>query len=448
MRNCAILLAILLFLTGCASPQPVDFHVSSADCHIDAGSKAVNCVNVLVTANGGDTIVPPTATSLPSTSTSTIVPSVTASPTPTFVMQLPDIQNDSFEGSYHAEPGGAIFDGWNGWFCDLPYTAYRCEVPKEWNPYQPYMRTPEFKVEEVANRVYKGKRSQHLFCANGVCRAGIFQVLTGLIPGETYTITAMGQMWIADGAEIDPKRPKYDFPCIQRDSKNACIQWGNDLYHSDRATQDDLTAAFMVMGVDLTCNTQAFTGSISWSRDYGSVDGLYDKYAPMQLSFTAQQTCATLFIGGYSRFAKGHNDFYIDSVSIKASGQFPVNTPNPTQATPVSTPQVTPTQIGAPSGTPDVFVGCDGYPCQIKGEGLIFEVLVGLNVRSGYSTSATVVGSYGKGAKVPVWCVMQMDKDDLNEWGSTEQCGQAKSWFAMKVNGTKMMQEAAGPQGR
>jgi hypothetical protein len=126
--------------------------------------------------------------------------------------------------------------------------------------------------------------------------------------------------------------------CVRRDAKNQCYDWGSDPYHSDRATEDDLTAGYMLLGVDLSCGTNAFDPGIQWSQDYGYYQGLYDHYAPMHLTFVAQKQCATLYIGSYSRFAKGHNNFYTDEATLTVIGGSNAPLPAVTPAAPTPTP--------------------------------------------------------------------------------------------------------------
>jgi hypothetical protein len=412
----------------------------------------------------------PTPTAAPATATgvATTVASATsgptASPLPTIVVPAPKLANGDFEGCYHDqagnpipmgcyhdEPGGQIFDGWSGWFCDVPYTA-RCLVPVEWNPYEPYMGTPEYKLERAADRLVRhaagdthkqGLTAQEWFCAGRVCRAGVKQVVNGLVPGGIYDFATNGQMWIADGAQgPNPASPKFDQPCVRRDAKNQCYDWGSDPYHSDRATEDDLTAGYMLLGVDLSCGTNAFDPGIQWSQDYGYYQGLYDHYAPMHLTFVAQKQCATLYIGSYSRFAKGHNNFYTDEATLTVIGGSNAPLPAVTPAAPTPTPvgsikptaQATTVEVTPLGPQPDQPEGpkswdATSWDLAIGATASTSKVLKVRNSPDATSIS-NIVDTWGPGTR-PAYAMLQMKNGDL--WACvTITCTQL---VAVKVNG-------------
>jgi hypothetical protein len=164
-----------------------------------------------------------------------------------------------------------------------------------------------------ANRVHGGCNSQQWFAFSAVARAGVFQVADGLQPGTTYELSAYVQLWSMEGS--DPSNPTL--PCVRRDSENACIDWGNDPFTSDVATEDDLTSIFAILGVDPTCGTNAFDEDVEWSRAFGHADGLYDRFGRIAMTFVAERDCATVYLGGYNRFAKTHNNWYLDDAALR-----------------------------------------------------------------------------------------------------------------------------------
>jgi hypothetical protein len=284
------------------------------------------------------------------TATATAEPS----PTSTATLPAPDdtnlLRNPGFEGEVEWGDGGAVSVEWQRFYCNTPYTETRCAVPILWNPYDPYMKTPEYNLAPQPARVHGGETAQHLFAASGVTDAGVYQDVA-VTPGAYYTLTFYGQMWLADGPHQTSNGEWADQGCYARDATNTCIDWLSTWYTSDVATEDDLNAGWIVGGVG-SCESNAFAeNGLYWGRPYGFYDGLYDAYAPVEVDFQAWDDCVRVYLRFWTKYSKGHNDAFIDDASLVLA-TFEAGTPEPTP-TPIIPREGTPTPTPAPGETPE-----------------------------------------------------------------------------------------------
>lgn len=275
------------------------------------------------------------------------------------------LRNPGMEGPFTSREFNeiTIADKWSAWYCDIPYTAAKCEVPLQDNPYERYMQKPEFTpnnplqteclTSSFLNRVHSGCNGQHFFGFSRVIRAGVQQTIVNLTPGN-YQLSMWAQIW-SNGQQNAQG-------CVRRNSSNACVEWMSVLYTSDIASLDDVTAMSAILGYDPTCGTNAFASTVIWSRNFGYTEGLYDNYARVFAPVRVTGNCVTVFLGGFSRFANYHNDFYFDDASLRlaASGQpIPTNTASPAPTrTPTAVPGATATRTPTPIASCPTPVAC------------------------------------------------------------------------------------------
>lgn len=271
------------------------------------------------------------------------------------------LRNPGFEGQTRTVifPEVTVFEWWDPYYCDRPYTDQKCPVPLEWNPYERNMGRPEYTTANRApqnctsspylNRVHSGCNGQQWFGAFRVTNGGVQQTVSGLTPG-TYELSAWAAMWISDGGAA----------CLARSpATNQCLARGA-LYKSDVATADDRSAAHVRLGYDPTCSADAFASSVIWSPDYGYAEGFYDEFQQMTMTIQVDMNCVSVFIGGTNRYAVGNNNFYIDDASLRRMDHAGTATAEPTRTPqPTATPgePICPT---APACAPTIITATPG----------------------------------------------------------------------------------------
>jgi hypothetical protein len=348
--------------------------------------------------------------------------------------------------------------GVDPFYCDEPYTG-KCTIPADYNPWQEFMRRPEFKPSDVPNRVVSGKSGQ-FFGFYGVIKAG-YQKQVATVAGKQYQLSFYGQIWDADDA--------YGGCLERRASDNKCSKFNGTPYTSDTGTESDRTAAFMYAAIDPTCGTNAFASTVQNGPSVGyyyddnqagdsseNGKGLYDQYELVTLEFTAQGGCTTLFVGGWNKYAKAHNDFYVDNFRLSVIEELATNTPSPSptatlQATAGScVPQIvtatpdanaqcywfTPTPIGTQS-TPSVTAqpqptgqGCAGCVKEERWYTVNTTPPSKLNVRRGTTVSSPIDHQVSAGTAVFIQCVVTLSTGV--KWGSEQPCGANVTWMMMQ----------------
>ncbi len=243
-------------------------------------------------------VPPPTNTPVPP---ATAVPATAAAPsaTPGSVQPGPEgnrLNNPGFEGDVRPVIFGEvkIFEGWEPFYCDEPYTPNKCAAPKPCAPGQttscnpvnefPFMKRPEYKSTKLDYRVHSGSTAQQWFCFAATCQAGVFQTFS-TSPGEICEVGAYVQSW----ANFD-----------------------SDLASDGLDTQDGKDTSQWYIKVDPTGGTYAFANGILVSRVFNYDDGHYDKYVKISFVFTATSTSATVFFENLRIWPVLNNDNYID----------------------------------------------------------------------------------------------------------------------------------------
>ncbi len=240
----------------------------------------------------------PTITPVP---TDTPIPPPTATPTATTPASgdiKPDalgnrLQNPGFEGNTRPVIFGEVnvFEGWEPFYCDEPYTPQKCPAPRPCeddqtggcNPPEMMMRRPEFKPTTLAARVHSGETAQFWFCFYGSCQAGVYQTFP-TTPGQICEVGLYVQSW-----------SNYD-----------------DDLPSELTSQDDRANSTWQIRVDPNGGTYAFAAGLLESEEFGYEDGIYDQYVLITFVFTATGNQATVFFEDTRIWPIGNNDSYID----------------------------------------------------------------------------------------------------------------------------------------
>lgn len=203
------------------------------------------------------------------------------------------LDNPSFSGATRGVIFGEInvFEDWEPFYCDQPYTSSRCPIPRpcppgqtqRCNPPELFMGRPEFKPTNLAARVRSGT-AQQWFCFFRTCRAGVFQTFDTQA-GQKCEVAAYVQSW--SNFDSDPESDGLD-------------------------TEDGRDNSQWFIKVDPTGGTNAFGSNVIVSRAFTHDDGHYDKYVKIRMTFTAQGNRATVFFENLRIWPIENNDNYID----------------------------------------------------------------------------------------------------------------------------------------
>src|SRR5574341_96905 len=250
------------------------------------------------------TIPLPTPTPLPPIPGATQLPGFTPLPSST-PLPLPTstpipvnpganrFRNPGFEGSVRSVVFNEVnvFEGWEPFYCDEPYTPQKCQVPRPCSPGQSggcnppelKMGRPEYKPSNLAGRVHGGLTAQQWFCYYRTCAAGVFQTIATK-PGETCEVGAYIQSWSNTDGDIA----------------------------SELSTADDRANSTWQIMVDTGGGSYAFAGGLLKSSLWGYDQGIYDQYVRIFFSFKATGSSTTIFFMDSRLWPIENNDSYID----------------------------------------------------------------------------------------------------------------------------------------
>lgn len=258
----------------------------------------------------------PTATEIPATNVAPL-PTITAIPTTAPVLTGNLFKNPSFEGSsyvmqsFQTAPADVfafaeinVAPEWKAYFCAFPYTyqyqgslecpAYR-RAPAGGNPESLLLRRPEYKPAEraiAANRVHSGDRAQQWFSMWGTMQAGVYQTVTGIIPGSTCVAGAYVQSWTtASSTKFTSDSANVD----QREN----MQW------LIRIAQGNNILRFDGRGGNLV------------SRNF--IFDHYDSYVPFTYSFVATEPTVTVGFETIVLYPVQNNNAYIDDAWLECT---------------------------------------------------------------------------------------------------------------------------------
>jgi len=231
--------------------------------------------------------------------------------------------------------------GWRGWwleprFPDFPPT---CDGCMSWH-------RPEWReAAPFANRIHSGGNAQKYFTFFSTHKAGMYQQVSGVQPGQRLRFSVYIQAWSANGSSLSSTIPDNDLA--------------------------------MKVGIDPTGGTDAFSSRVVWSNPFNSFDvwGLYTVEA------VAQSSAVTVFTHTQPRWGMEHNDFYVDDASLVVVGgsSAPAPTTAPTVA-PTTAPAVVIVPTTAPTAAPTAAPSSISYTVQrgdtLRGIGRKFNVSV------------------------------------------------------------------------
>lgn len=225
------------------------------------------------------------------------------------------LSNPGFEAPFDDAGGNPVRQvarGWTPWHVPpTPQMSLNENVQPEYYPSTD--TTNGLGVE----RIRSGQNAQQYFSFFATHVGGVYQRVTNVTPGTSYTFSIYAYIWSSSFDEFN----------VSEQNGGVILQ----------------------VGIDPTGGTDGQSPSIVWSPP---VANQYDAFDQYQVSATAAGSALTVFVRSAVSFPVKNNVIYLDDASLTASGaqQPPTSTRTPTSVPPTSTP-VPPTATQAPSAT-------------------------------------------------------------------------------------------------
>jgi LysM repeat protein len=199
-------------------------------------------------------------------------------------------------------------------YCDYNVAPLTC---------QPYHR-PEFRdLANAPERIHGGANAQKYFTFYSTHLAGLYQQVTGVIPGQAYRFTVYVQAWSTDSSVPGASSSGDQFMGIQ-------------------------------VGIDPNGGADPFSANIVWGQTFNPLD----VWQQAGVDAVAQSSTITVFTRSWPRLALRHVDIYMDDASLTAASgnaaSFPTSPPvvgATSAAQPVNTARP-PTPTWPPTNTP------------------------------------------------------------------------------------------------
>ncbi|GAB4573573.1 MAG: hypothetical protein Kow0077_16370 [Anaerolineae bacterium] len=192
------------------------------------------------------------------------------------------LANPGFEGFYRSYGSGSdlvlefrIADGWHPW--------YRQQTPEdpEWR-----YRRPEYRP---ASYSFNGTAAQQFFTSFSTHEAGLWQRVSGVVPGQRYRFSLAVYIWSSNGG---------------------------DFYHSEQPG-----GARVRIGIDPSGGTNPYASSVIWSP----FASFYDQWRVLTVEATARSQAATVFVWSSQDYPVVHNDVAVDEAYFGPAGAAPAS---------------------------------------------------------------------------------------------------------------------------
>ena len=230
-------------------------------------------------------------------------------PTPQPTASVPGnlLTNPSFEPPYAPQQFGEInvAQGWKAWYIDIPPCKPwkpDCYIPCPANciengacmkDYGCMWARPEFgpmMYAQFTYRVHTGEASQKYFSFARMHEAGLYQQVTGIVPGSPLEFSAWFQAWMC-----------FDF--------SKC-DYGR--------VSDEPGDMHLRIGIDPTGGIVPTSTNVIWSPEAPA----FDRWAQFSVRATALSNVVTVFTHSRAEWAYAHanNDVYLDDASLVVVG--------------------------------------------------------------------------------------------------------------------------------
>jgi hypothetical protein len=290
--------------TATSTGEPTDTSTPTATATSTATSTATITPSPTATATEEESeeeTPTPTATATPSP-TPTDLPEGIETPTPIVQdAEIPSdapnlLENPGFEGAVRPVDFDSVrvFDGWEPFYCDQPYTAEKCAALRQGtgNAEGLLMSRPVYKSTDTSYHVHGGTTAQQWSCSYSTCRSGVYQVVE-TVPGASCEVGAYVQSLSTNSSGIT----------------------------SDLLTRDDRDNSIWFVRVDLNGGESAFTAgdNLLISRGFGYIDGTYDQFAEISFTFTATGSETTVYFENLRLWPLARNRSYLDDAYVRCS---------------------------------------------------------------------------------------------------------------------------------
>lgn len=189
------------------------------------------------------------------------------------------LTNPGFEDGFYYWNGISelhLAEGWVPWWIENPE-----HTPTYFRPEYKQARAVEF-----PQRVRSGNSAQQWFKLHSSFYAGIYQQVSGVVPGQPYRFSLFAQIW--SSIEDNPSD-------VSTAPANPHLQ----------------------IGIDPTGNIDPFSVDIIWSHE-ASMDQVVDDWSQLVVEASARESTVTVFVRTRPDFANKHNNIFLDDASLES----------------------------------------------------------------------------------------------------------------------------------
>ena len=198
------------------------------------------------------------------------------------------LTNPGFENPFNQQQEAiAVAQGWTAWWVEpdsSPAFPSFCNYLVEPPSCQPYHR-PEYSMAfPYGERIRGGGNAQKYFSFYSTHLAGLYQQVTGVVPGQTYRFSVFMMAWSTN----------QDKGFLSAGQPSMGLQ----------------------VGIDPNGGTDPFNANIVWSPTQNG----FDTWTLFAVDSAAQSSTITVFTRSWPNLALQHNDVYVDDAYLEAVG--------------------------------------------------------------------------------------------------------------------------------
>jgi LysM repeat protein len=198
------------------------------------------------------------------------------------------LTNPGFENPFNQQLEAiSVAQGWTAWWVEpdsSPAFPSFCNYLVEPPSCQPYHR-PEYAMAfPYGERIRGGGNAQKYFSFYSTHLAGLYQQVTGVVPGRTYRFSVFMMAWSTN----------QDKGFVSAGQPSMGLQ----------------------VGIDPNGGSDPFSANIVWSPTQNG----FDTWTLFAVDAAAQSSTVTVFTRSWPNLALQHNDVYVDDAYLEATG--------------------------------------------------------------------------------------------------------------------------------